>query len=331
MAHSDFLHEIRLSTPQRRPNHSIFDPPVPHIPITSADDNAYTRTRYHSFVNRPRPVYIRDARKHVSTESVYRCRPRVFSAPSFRERIGTGELERGGRGYPDSTATSRSATEESRTSPELWTSVFHVLNGNSPKRYEGFKSTFHTSDGYIDQGRMIRPASIRRISSHSSMASALSAMSRQYDPDDPRLTGKLKEKISVELPSMFSPCPLSISILTIIDSEEGERFILLLTRALMKFGAPSHRVESQLMAVAALLRVKMQVIHLPKCTIISFGNHIGSANNKDTRFVKAATQIELGRLHQVHDIYKRVVHCQTSAKDGTVELKALLKRSPIYG
>lgn len=84
------------------------------------------------------------------------------------------------------------------------------------------------------------------------------------------------------------------------------------------------------MAVAALLRVKMQVLHIPKCTIISFGNHIGSANNSDTRFVKAATHIELGRLHQVHGIYKRVVHCQQSAKDGAAELKALLKKTPIY-
>lgn len=84
------------------------------------------------------------------------------------------------------------------------------------------------------------------------------------------------------------------------------------------------------MAVAALLRVKMQVIHIPKCTIISFGNHVGSKKNNDTRFVKSATQIELGRLHEVHNVYKRVVHCEQSAKEASLELKALLKKTPIF-
>ena len=41
----------------------------------------------------------------------------------------------------------------------------------------------------------------------------------------------------------------------------------------MTFGAPSHRIESQLNATANVLDVDAQFIHLPSFVIASFGDH----------------------------------------------------------
>jgi uncharacterized membrane protein YjjP (DUF1212 family) len=114
-------------------------------------------------------------------------------------------------------------------------------------------------------------------------------------------------------------------------TEEGQKFILLLSEALMKFGAPSHRIESQLNSVGSLLGIKTQVFHMPGVTIVSFENHRTNPPSSDTYFVKSSTKIDLGRLHDVHVIYKGVVHYEKRADDASKELKALLKKKPIYG
>ena len=98
----------------------------------------------------------------------------------------------------------------------------------------------------------------------------------------------------------------------------------------MKFGAPSHRIESQLMSAASLIRIKMQVVHIPGVTIISFKDHTTKSSGTDTCFVKSATKIDLGRLHEIHNLYKRVVHYEQSAKSATEEMKVLLKKESIF-
>lgn len=99
----------------------------------------------------------------------------------------------------------------------------------------------------------------------------------------------------------------------------------------MKFGAPSHRIEAQLLSVASSIHLKMQAIHMPGVTILSFGNHDNKLSGCETRFVKSTTKIDLGRLHAVHKLYRRVVHYEQSTKEASGELKTLLKKDPIYG
>jgi len=98
----------------------------------------------------------------------------------------------------------------------------------------------------------------------------------------------------------------------------------------MKFGAPSHRIESQLLSVASSIRIKMQVVHIPGITIVSFGDHPATMPGPEIRFVKSATKIDLGRLHDIHLMYKRVVHYEQTAESASKELKALLKMDPIF-
>ncbi|KAF9534188.1 DUF1212-domain-containing protein [Crepidotus variabilis] len=105
-------------------------------------------------------------------------------------------------------------------------------------------------------------------------------------------------------------------------------FLLKLARALMTFGAPSHRIESQLVAAARILEVEAEFIHLPGMVICSFGEQdLGSS---ETHFVKAGGRLSLGSLHKVHIIYRAVVHDEISAGTATEQLEALMNSPPPY-
>ena len=45
-----------------------------------------------------------------------------------------------------------------------------------------------------------------------------------------------------------------------------------LAKALMTFGAPSHRLEAQMQATARVLEINCQVIYIPGVMLISFGD-----------------------------------------------------------
>lgn len=107
-----------------------------------------------------------------------------------------------------------------------------------------------------------------------------------------------------------------------------EDFLLKLARALMTFGAPSHRIESQLVAAARILEVEAEFIHLPSVIICSFGDQ--ETQTSETHFVKCGGRLALGALHKVHIIYRSVVHDEISAKKATSQLDALLKAPPLY-
>ncbi|CAE6440034.1 unnamed protein product, partial [Rhizoctonia solani] len=46
--------------------------------------------------------------------------------------------------------------------------------------------------------------------------------------------------------------------------------------------------------------------------------------------VKSGGKMELGKLHELHVIYRKVVHDEMSAQDGRIKLLKLLKQPPIY-
>lgn len=107
-----------------------------------------------------------------------------------------------------------------------------------------------------------------------------------------------------------------------------QEFLIKLAKALMIFGAPSHRIEAQLIAAARILEVEAEFIHLPGVIICSFGDQ--DLGCSETHFVKCAGRLSLGALHKVHLIYRNVVHDEISAKRATNDLEALLTAPPLY-
>ena len=107
-----------------------------------------------------------------------------------------------------------------------------------------------------------------------------------------------------------------------------QQFIMKLARALMTFGAPSHRIESQLVATARILEVDAEFIHLPNIFLLSFADP--ETCTSETHFIKCSGRLALGNLKMVHQIYRQVVHDEISAKRASNNLDALLASKPIY-
>lgn len=79
-----------------------------------------------------------------------------------------------------------------------------------------------------------------------------------------------------------------------------------------------------LTAAARALEVQAQFSQQPQSIQIAF-------EDDGIRFVKANGRLVLGNLTETHAIYKKVVHREMDALEGTQKLTALLKAEPIYG
>ncbi|WVQ96776.1 hypothetical protein IAU59_003883 [Kwoniella sp. CBS 9459] len=179
---------------------------------------------------------------------------------------------------------------------------------------------------------------LRRLDSRTSTTCG----AEELDPDDPRVTGQKKKKNRrnslSDLPFMRTDTSESgmtykrkrrASIqLHVADILTRQQFVLKLAKALMTFGAPSHRIESQLSATALVLEIDAQFVHFPSIVIASFGDM--DTRTSETHFVKAGGGLELGKLHKVHSVYKAVVHDEMDAAEGTRQIHALLKAPMEY-
>jgi len=105
-------------------------------------------------------------------------------------------------------------------------------------------------------------------------------------------------------------------------------FLRVLAKALLIFATPSHRIETQLVFGAKTLNVPAEFGHLPSVIIICFVDD--ETHTSETHFVKYSGRLQLGRLHEVHKIYKEVLHDSIKAKEATCRLKVLLAQDAIY-
>lgn len=96
----------------------------------------------------------------------------------------------------------------------------------------------------------------------------------------------------------------------------------------MKFGAPSHRIEAQLIAAAKALDVEADFVLFPNVVVCSFADD--ETKTSETHFVKASGRISLSYLQRAHDIYREVMHDDVSGKEATAKLDILLGERPIY-
>ncbi|KAJ3869565.1 hypothetical protein EV359DRAFT_76541 [Lentinula novae-zelandiae] len=113
------------------------------------------------------------------------------------------------------------------------------------------------------------------------------------------------------------------------DIQIRQKFLLKLSKALLSFGAPSHRISSQLAAATEILGAEAEFVHLPNIIIASMKSSPNSPSAR-TYFVRATGAVALTSLHQVHIIYRDVLHDKIGAEEGTQALRKLLREHPIY-
>lgn len=107
-----------------------------------------------------------------------------------------------------------------------------------------------------------------------------------------------------------------------------QRYIMQLCRAFMTYGAPTHRLEQNMVMTAQVLEVKAQFLYMPGCMVMSFDDV--ATHTAQVKLVRTTQGIDLGRLAEVHDIYKSVVHDVIGAEEASEKLDKIMKRKPRY-
>lgn len=161
------------------------------------------------------------------------------------------------------------------------------------------------------------------------------------EPDDPAVTGAhrdfqedyddvekqmVREMSYKQRRKALSRIKIEYNISSIVNRE---KFLLKLAKALMTFGAPSHRIEAQLISAAHILEIEAEFIHVPGLIMCSFVDK--EEKTSETHFIRCNGRMALGRLHEVHQLYRAVVHDELSAKKAGDRLDELLAAPPIYG
>jgi uncharacterized membrane protein YjjP (DUF1212 family) len=108
----------------------------------------------------------------------------------------------------------------------------------------------------------------------------------------------------------------------IAETLSRQDYIIKLCRALMLFGAPTHRLEEYLTMTARVLEIDGQFLYLPGCMVISFDDK--STHTTEVRIVRTEQGVDLGKLTDVHTIYKEVMHDVISVEEGTERIDALI-------
>jgi uncharacterized membrane protein YjjP (DUF1212 family) len=110
--------------------------------------------------------------------------------------------------------------------------------------------------------------------------------------------------------------------------EQRREFILKLAKALLSYGAPSHRIESQLAMVSTILEARVSFVHIPSVIMVSLGD--GGTKTMQTHFVRANSRIALSNLEQVHAITREVCRDKIACDTGTELLDNVLSAKALY-
>lgn len=144
----------------------------------------------------------------------------------------------------------------------------------------------------------------------------------------PKRPGMGKRKTSEKLMEKFSLKPrLEDEIRVTIHIAEilcRQKYLVKLCKALMIYGAPTHRLEEYIKMSARVLEISLQSLYIPGCMILSFDDP--ATHTTDVKLVKAAHAVDLGKLKETHEIYKEVVHDVIGVEEATQRLEEIMRQ-----
>lgn len=110
---------------------------------------------------------------------------------------------------------------------------------------------------------------------------------------------------------------------------QRQEFVLKLARALMMFGAPTHRIETQIQQTARVLEINCRCIYLPNLMLLAFGDD--ATHTSETKFIKQGGGLNLTKLTDMHAIYWNVIHDKIGVGEASKQLDELMRRKPLIG
>lgn len=107
-----------------------------------------------------------------------------------------------------------------------------------------------------------------------------------------------------------------------------QQYIMQICRALMKYGAPTHRLEEYMKMTSKVLEVNAQFLYIPGCMFMSFDDPL--TRTAEVKIIRVVQGLDLSRLAETHNVYKKVVHDIVSVEEATQELDQIMQRKPRY-
>lgn len=117
-------------------------------------------------------------------------------------------------------------------------------------------------------------------------------------------------------------------------ADNSLKFLLNLANALHIYNFPSHRICQILEDVADSLDFQAQFVHSAKCIQVHYpklhpGENI-STRHATSLVMPTKMTLDLGRIQEVHNIYRDIVRDRVSAGDASLRLVEILNRKATY-
>ncbi|KAL9018359.1 MAG: hypothetical protein Q9185_004328 [Variospora sp. 1 TL-2023] len=119
----------------------------------------------------------------------------------------------------------------------------------------------------------------------------------------------------------------------IAETMVRQAYLMKMCKALMNYGAPTHRLEGkykhqQMRMSARVLEIEGQFLYIPGCMIISFDD--SRTHTTEVKIVRTNQAIDLGKLREVHEIYKETLHDMIGVEEAMERLDRVLQRKQLY-
>lgn len=186
------------------------------------------------------------------------------------------------------------------------------------RRDDGQRSGHATPDGAVTP-----PKKTKWYQRHSPSSSTLSLVGAGLNigtPGTPTALAEMKQNLKRDPEKR-----ITVRIAAILTKQ---RYMMLLCRALMRFGAPSHRLEEYMQMTARALDVRAQFLYLPGFMIMSFDDV--STHTAEVKLLRVQQGVDLARLDATQDIYKSIIHDKITVDEAIEELEAVMNRPPKY-
>ncbi|KAG0296184.1 hypothetical protein BGZ96_010087 [Linnemannia gamsii] len=105
--------------------------------------------------------------------------------------------------------------------------------------------------------------------------------------------------------------------------------LIRLCKSLIRYGAPSHRIELAMEAMCKTFGIDGSFAFLPGLMMISFGD--SDTHTSETHLIKCAQGFDMGRLAKVNKIARAVVYGDLEPSEALMELKEINSEKPPYG
>ena len=113
------------------------------------------------------------------------------------------------------------------------------------------------------------------------------------------------------------------------ETIQRKEYILKMCKALMCYGAPTHRLEEYLKMTARVLSIEGQFLYIPGCMIVSFDD--STMHTTEVKIVRTNQAVNLGKLLDTHQVYKEVVHDTIGVDEAMTRLDTIIKKPNRYG